>query len=314
MLDELLDKSVLGFTRLGFQFRPHAPIEADLRGRVALVTGATSGLGKATAAELARLGATVVLVGRNPEKTQKVVEEIRRATVNGRVRAELADLSLLSDVRELASRIEPPLHLLVNNVGVLLPERSETCEGLEATFATNLLGQFLLTQLLVDRLEAPARIVNVSSGGMFTQGLEVEDMQMRHSRYDGTIAYAKTKRAQVVLTEMFAKALVDRGIVVHSMHPGWADTPGVSTSLPAFYKITKPLLRTPAEGADTIVWLCASEEAGRTTGQFWHDRRPRNPYRLARTRETEIERRAFWNQLIELSGLEEPAVRYPDGE
>jgi NAD(P)-dependent dehydrogenase (short-subunit alcohol dehydrogenase family) len=297
MWDSLLDKSVVGYTALGYRWRPHPPIDTDLHGRVALVTGATSGLGRAAATALARLGATTILVGRNPDKTANVAAEIRRETGNANVRVELADLSLMSEVRDLATRIEPPIHLLVNNAGVLLPRREETPEGLERTFATNLLGHFLLTNLLVDKLEAPARIINVSSGGMYTQRIRVDDLQMQKRRYDGTIAYAQTKRAQVILTELWAERFRDRGIVVHSMHPGWAATPGVSASLPRFYKVTKPLLRTPEEGADTIVWLCASEEAGRTTGSFWHDRRARPTHRSRGTRETEAERTALWEAL-----------------
>ena len=297
MLDALLDKSVVGYTALGYRWRPHPPIDADLSGRVALVTGATSGLGRATATELARLGATTILVGRNPEKTAKVAAEIRRETGNDDVRIELADLSLMSEVRQLAARIESPIHLLVNNAGVLVGAREETAEGLERTFATNLLGHFLLTNLLADKLEPPARIINVSSGGMCTQRIRVDDLQMEKRPYDGTIAYAQTKRAQVILTELWAERFADRGIVVHSMHPGWAATPGVSESLPRFYKVTKPLLRTPEQGADTIVWLCASPEAQETTGSFWHDRRPRPTHRIRKTRATEAERRALWATL-----------------
>jgi len=297
MLDALLDKSLLGYTTLGYRCRPHPPIDEDLGGRVALVTGATSGLGRATATALARLGATTVIVGRNPTKTRAVGSQIRDETGNPAVREEIADLSLMSQVRALADRLEAPIHLLVNNAGVLLPTRERTEEGLERTFATNLLGHFLLTNLLSDRLEAPARIINVSSGGMYTQRVRPDDLQMEKTRYDGAVAYARTKRAQVILTELWAERLRDRGIVVHSMHPGWAATPGVSESLPRFYKVTRPLLRTAEEGADTIVWLCASEEAGRTTGLFWHDRRPRPTHRLEATRETPKEREALWSAL-----------------
>jgi len=297
MLDTLLDKSVVGYTALGYRWRPHPPIDADLTGRVAIVTGATSGLGKATATELARLGATTIVVGRNPEKTASVCGQIQRETGNPHVRMEIADLSLMSEVRALGGRIEGPIHLLVNNAGVLLPERKTTEEGFERTFATNLLGHFLLTNLLVDKLEAPARIINVSSGGMYTQRIRVDDLQMETGRYDGAVAYARTKRAQVILTELWAERFADRGIVVHSMHPGWAATPGVSESLPRFYKLTKPLLRTPEQGADTIVWLCASEEAGGTTGRFWHDRRPRPTHRGRGTRETQEERDALLRAL-----------------
>lgn len=297
MLDSLLDKSVVGYTSLGYRFRSHPTIDVDLRGRVALVTGATSGLGRAAAQELARLGASLIVVGRNAEKTARVASEIAAATANADVRTEIADLSSMEQIRALASRLESPIHILVNNAGVLLPERSETSEGYETTFATNLLGHFLLTELLLDKLEAPARIINVSSGGMYTQRLHVEDLQMERGRYDGTVAYARTKRAQVILTELWAERLRDRGIVVHSMHPGWADTPGVSGSLPLFYKLTKPLLRTPEEGADTIVWLAAAPEAEGSSGLFWHDRRPRPTHRMRGTKETESEREALWATL-----------------
>jgi dehydrogenase/reductase SDR family protein 12 len=297
MLDAFLDKSLIGYTALGYRWRPHPPIDADLRGRVALVTGATSGLGRATATALARFGATTLIVGRNPAKTAAVASQIRDETGNPAVREEVADLSLMSQVRALAERLEAPIHLLVNNAGVLLPMREETEEGLERTFATNLLGHFLLTNLLGDKLEPPARIINVSSGGMYTQRIRPDDLQMKKTRYDGTVAYARTKRGQVILTELWAERFRDRGIVVHSMHPGWAATPGVSESLPRFYKVTRPLLRTAEQGADTIVWLCASEEAGQTTGLFWHDRRPRPTHRLEATRETPKEREALWNAL-----------------
>jgi NAD(P)-dependent dehydrogenase (short-subunit alcohol dehydrogenase family) len=297
VLDSLLDKSLIGYTALGHRWRHLEAIDVALGGRVALVTGATSGLGRATASALAALGATVILVGRNPVKTERVAAAIVEETGNPNVRTELADLSLMAEVRALASRIEGPLHLLVNNAGVLLAERSETAEGLETTFATNLLGHFLLTELLIDKLEPPARVINVSSGGMYTQRIRVNDLQMERGRYDGAVAYARTKRAQVILTEIWAERLRDRGIVVHSMHPGWADTPGVSESLPRFHRLTKPLLRTPEQGADTIVWLCAAPEAAGASGLFWHDRETRPTHRSKGTRETEAERKALWDAL-----------------
>ena len=152
MRDRFLDKSLLGYTSLGYRWRPHPSIDADLTGRTALVTGATSGLGKVTATELARLGANVRIVGRDRDKTEQVAKAIAEQTGNDTVRVEVADLSLMSDVRALAGRIEGPIHVLVNNAGVLLPTRTETAEGIETTFATNLLGHFLLTNLLVPKL------------------------------------------------------------------------------------------------------------------------------------------------------------------
>jgi len=302
--DQLLDKSLLGYTSLGYRWRSHPSIDADLAGRIAVVTGATSGLGRSAATGLARLGATVQLVGRNRDKTNQVARAIAEQTGNAAVRVQVADLSLMSEVRALAGRIQAPIHILVNNAGVLLPTRTETAEGIETTFATNLLGHFLLTNLLATKLaaSAPARIINVSSGGMYAQRLQVNDLQSVHGAYDGAKTYARTKRGQVVLTELWAGALAAQGIVVHAMHPGWADTPGVSSSLPRFYKLTKPLLRSPEQGADTIVWLCAADEPARGTGKFWHDRIPRPIHRFARTRETDEERSVFWSELCRYSG------------
>lgn len=304
MLDRILDKSLLGYTSLGYEWRALDPIQEDLRGRTALVTGASSGLGKQSAAALAELGAAVILVGRNEAKTSSVASRIRAQTSNPRVYSEVADLSLMGEIRKLAERIDSPIHILVNNVGVLLPSRTETSEGLELSFATNLLGHFLLTNLLLPKLRAsaPARIINVSSGGMYTQRIEVEDLQNRRGRYDGAKAYARSKRGQVILTELWAERLAGQGIVVHAMHPGWADTPGVSRSLPRFYRVSKKLLRSPAQGADTIVWLCAAEEPLKSSGQFWHDRKPRPCHRLSRTRETSEERAALWEALCRYSG------------
>jgi dehydrogenase/reductase SDR family protein 12 len=149
---------------------------------------------------------------------------------------------------------------------------------------------------------APARIINVSSGGMYTQRIRVDDLQRVRGGFDGAAVYARSKRAEVILTEMWAQRLAGSGITVHAMHPGWADTPGIQSSLPGFYRVTRPLLRTPAEGADTIVWLGAAAEPALRSGLFWHDRRPRPFYLLPRTRETPAERASLWAQCVELSG------------
>jgi NAD(P)-dependent dehydrogenase (short-subunit alcohol dehydrogenase family) len=151
-----------------------------------------------------------------------------------------------------------------------------TSEGLETAFATDLLSPFLLTELLLPRLQAsaPARVINVLSGGMYFSGVDIEDLQNAKGDYDGSRAYARAKRGLMILTELWSEQLRHSGVVVNAMHPGWADTPGVQTSLPAFHKITRAVLRTPEEGADTIVWLAAAPEAGRVSGKFWLDREP----------------------------------------
>jgi NAD(P)-dependent dehydrogenase (short-subunit alcohol dehydrogenase family)/carbon monoxide dehydrogenase subunit G len=307
--DRVVFPGMFGFSRLGYKKRKRswAPVTDSLEGRCVVVTGATSGLGRASALGLAKKGARVVLVGRNPDK----VEETRRAIVDETgspdIGAQVADLSLMDAVRGLAERLlaeEPAIHVLVNNAGALYPARGLTDEGIERTLALDLLCPFLLTNLLIPRLRAsrPARIVNVSSGGMYTQRIRVDDLQYEKGRYDGSIAYARAKRGLVILTEMWAEDLKDDGVVVHSMHPGWADTPGVSSSLPTFYRVTKKILRTPQEGADTIVWLAAAREAVSSTGRFWLDRQPHITHVLPGTGVSKEQREQLWTELAELSG------------
>ena len=183
--------------------------------------------------------------------------------------------------------------------------RMVTEEGFEKSFALLLLGPFLLTQLLIPKLKEsrPARIVNVTSGGMYTQKIKIDDLMYEKEPYNGDKAYARAKRGLVILTEMWAEKLKDEGISVNAMHPGWVDTPGVEKSLPQFYKITKNILRTPGEGADTILWLAASTEAQAVTGKLWLDRRPHITHVFPGTKETQKEREQLWEQLHELAGL-----------
>ena len=145
--------------------------------------------------------------------------------------------------------------------------------------------------------------MTVSSGGMYTGRIRVDDLQTERLEFDGAAVYARTKRAQVILTEMLGERLVGTGVVVHAMHPGWADTPGVQTSLPRFHTVTGPFLRSAEQGADTIVWLGAADEPARSTGGFWHDRRVRPTHRMPSTHETPEDRRALWDACERLSGL-----------
>ena len=304
LLDRVMDAAVLpGYTNVGYRVRRRAWDRGECRsmdGRTVLVTGATSGLGLATATGVARLGARALLLARDAERGEHARAEVVEHTGNDDVEVVRCDLSDLGDVRRLAARVledEPHLDVLVNNAGVLPAERRTTGDGLELTFATNVAAPFLLTKLLLPLLEAsaPARVVNVTSGGMYTQRLHADDLQMEHGAFSGSTAYARSKRAEVILTELWAQRLAGTGVVVHAMHPGWADTPGVRTSLPAFYRLMRPLLRSAEEGADTIVWLASAEEPARSTGVLWHDRRPRPLHRVPWTRESDAERRALWD-------------------
>jgi len=323
LLDGVLDRTVIGgYTSAGYRIRSRgwsASELGSLTGRVVMVTGATSGLGLAAADGFARLGATVWLVVRSEDRGEQARAAVLERAGTSDVHIGLCDLSDLDSVRQFAERFAAQaerLDVLVNNAGVLTPRRTISPNGLELTFATNVLGPFLLTNLLLPLLErsAPARIINVSSGGMYTQRIRVDDLHSERGEFDGPTVYARTKRAQVILTEMGAKRLEGRGVVVHAMHPGWADTPGVETSLPRFYRVTRPLLRSPEQGADTIVWLGAADEPARSTGLFWHDRRPRPTHLLPWTRETQQERERLCAQCVQLSGWEEHTTTSEDKE
>jgi dehydrogenase/reductase SDR family protein 12 len=311
LVDTALETTVIGgFSRAGPIVRGRLEQWADpprMDGRVCVVTGASGGLGLAASTDLARLGASLRLLVRDARKGEDSRRRITAETGNADVRCELVDISVRRSVRACAERLlatGEPVHVLVHNAGVLPRERRETEEGLELTFATNVLGPHLLTRLLRERLvaSAPARVIFVSSGGMYTRRLDVDDLQSRSGEFDGRVAYAKSKRAEVVLAERWAEELAGSGVVVHSMHPGWADTPGIQTSIPTFRRVMRPLLRSPRQGADTIVWLAAASEPGEVTGRFWNDRRPRSThFPLARTRETAEERERLWHALDALA-------------
>jgi NAD(P)-dependent dehydrogenase (short-subunit alcohol dehydrogenase family) len=308
LLDTALDLSVLGgYTNVGYRVRSRGwSALPRMEGKVVLITGASSGLGLAAADGFARLGAGVWLAVRNRERGEAARARILDQLGEADVHLGLCDLSRLESVRQFAERFAaeaPRLDVLVNNAGVLTQERERSADGIELTLATNLIGPFLLTQLLIPILErsAPSRIVNVSSGGMYTQKLQADDLQSEQGDFDGPAVYARTKRAEVVLTEMWAETLAGSGVTVHAMHPGWADTAGVQSSLPRFYRVTRPLLRSPAQGADTILWLGAAPEPADGSGGFWHDRRRRPTHLLPGTRETEAERRRLWAECVALS-------------
>lgn len=296
----------IGFLRHSRAFRP-ADLDLDLSGRLCLVTGGNAGLGRATAVALARRGATVHLLCRDAGRAEAARDEIRHATGNARVEFAVVDVSDLASVRHYVARAGlEKVHVLVHNAGAVPPRRVLTADALELAFATHVVGPHLLTSLLATPLRAAgdARVIFVSSGGMYTQRLDLEDLRWDHRRYDGVIAYAQTKRMQVLVAEAWAQAFAGAGVAVYAMHPGWADTSGVKTSLPRFYQLTQRILRSPAEGADTIVWLAACQPAPTPSGGFWFDRKPRRTHYLPWTREDQATRSRLWQECQRLAGLE----------
>ena len=287
-VDGALEVSVAGgFGSTGIRLRRRMFGWDDLPrldGRHVVITGATSGIGLAAAREMAGLGAAVSIVGRDVSRTETTAAEIGRES-GAEVDAHIADLSLLSDARRVADEIAGggrAVDVLVHNAGALSPQYLCTEEGFEATYASQVLSQHVLTSRLLPALSrgASPRVIVVSSGGMYAEKLDLASVQMAADNYDGVRAYARAKRAQVTLTEQWARRFPDSPIGFHSMHPGWADTRGVQESLPTFRRLTRPILRTAHEGADTIVWLAGVDPIPAPSGTFWLDRAPRRTVRL----------------------------------
>jgi NAD(P)-dependent dehydrogenase (short-subunit alcohol dehydrogenase family) len=309
--DVVLDKLVVpGYSSIGPFFRRHwwpADPQPFPRRVDVLVTGGSSGLGAATAAGLAALGARVHLVGRKADNLQTSAAKIRVRQPDAELVVHEADISDLDAVRRLTTELADQLtrlHGVVHCAGVMPPDRKETRQGHEMAFATHVLGPFLLTTGLRPLLQADrdGRVVFVSSGGMYTAALEA-DFEYTQGEFKGVRAYARTKRMQVVLTEQLGAAFqADNDPVVHSMHPGWASTPGITDSLPGFNKIVKPILRSPESGADTIVWLTVAAEAGLSTGKFWQDRRTRPTHYLPWQQDDPVIRRQLWDTCVSDTG------------
>jgi NAD(P)-dependent dehydrogenase (short-subunit alcohol dehydrogenase family) len=298
-LDRLLDTSIFfsfdrsGFLRHAAAFDPH-DLSVDLSGRVCLVTGANSGIGFETSVGLAQRGATVWMLCRDRSRGEAALRELRRRTGSRRARLALIDVSDPGSIRDFLAHFTPArVDVLVHNAGVLPGRRTLSPDGHELTLATHILGPWRLTRALLPKLRASAhpRVIFVSSGGMYTQRLSLDDCEWQRRRYDGVVAYAQTKRMQVVLARLLAEDLP--GGTVSAMHPGWADTPAVRSSLPRFHAVMQGRLRTPAEGADTVLWLAASEAARGRSGRFWFDRAVRSPHPLPWTRESEADRAAL---------------------
>lgn len=227
------------------------------------------------------------------------MEDIKRGNPIAELRVEVVDVSSPSSIKAFVYKFHQNsvvCDALINNAGVLLNNRQETPDGLEVTFATNVLGPYCLVEGLIPQMSHNARIVTVTSAGMLTQGLSL-DFKNKDS-FDGTKVYAQTKRMQQILTEVWAKKYPHLNFFVP--HPGWVDTPGVATSLPYFYKKMKRMLRTVEQGADTIVWAACSEEVLETcpNGSYLEDRKVTSPHMmLAGTTPSQPQVDAFVTQL-----------------
>ena len=317
LVDQGLELTVVGsFSRVGYGVRRwlydwSTPAPGALEGRTVLVTGPTSGLGRAATDELAALGARVILVGRSEERLAAVRDALIARHGADRFPTVVADMGSLRSIAEAVATIratEPRLDVVVDNAGAIYPTRTVGPDGIEAMFATLVVGPFALVSGLLPMLRQSdgPRVIAVTSGGMYGQRLDLDDLQSRGEAYSGTRAYARAKRAQVALVREWARRLVPTGITFNAMHPGWADTPGLAASLPAFHRLMGPILRSPAEGIDTLVWLAAAPEAAGLSGGLFLDRRPRPFDRVPLTRLRAVDRRRLWSLVFDLSGATDP--------
>jgi NAD(P)-dependent dehydrogenase (short-subunit alcohol dehydrogenase family) len=282
-------------------------VNSGMGGKVILITGGTSGIGKAAATALAGMGATVVITGRNEERGKRALQEIREESGNDGVELILADLTVQDEVRRLAEELRErhnQLEVLVNNAGLVLSERTETPDGIETQLAINHLAPFLLTNLLLDLLKesAPSRIVTVSSDAHRWAKIDLDDLQSR-KRYRGMQVYGKTKLANIMFTYELAERLEGTGVTANCMHPGGVNTNfGNNQGGPMnlLFRLFKPFMRSPEQGADTLIYLASSPEVEGMTGKYLADRKVKAASDAAYDETT---RKRLWEVSEELTGL-----------
>lgn len=310
-----LAKGLMEYTKGGFssaekKFRT-SDLDMECNGKQYLITGSNSGIGKETALEIAERGGIVHLVCRNPTAAQEARDEIAQKSENNNIFVHILDMSQPRRVHDFATKFAEEndvkgLHVLINNAGCMVNKRTLTEEGLEKNFATNTLGTYMLTESLMPLIlktgspDFRPRVITVSSGGMLTNKMNPVDLQTENGTFEGTMVYAQNKRQQIIITEKWAEKYKD--VQFTTMHPGWADTPAVRTSMPGFYEKMKEKLRTVGQGADTAVWLALTDHADaidpKHSGEFYQDRCVVSKHLpLAWTRSSEPERNMLMDKL-----------------
>ena len=324
--DAALEACVVpGFSRIGLAVRSRLLPEFTagdppaIDGKTVIITGATSGIGYAAAVALARRGAVVHFLARDRDRAKRARRGIIAESGSTRISYGLADMENLDAVRDFArefSATHDRLDVLIHNAGAIHPQFRTDEAGTELTVLGQVTAPFLLTRLLIPALltAAPSRVITVSSGGMYTQRLDPTTLQMPASRYQGATAYARAKRAQAALSREWARRMTGTGVAFHAMHPGWVNTPGVAAALPRFYRAARPILLTPQQGADTLVWLAAMPPERLGSGRFWHDRRPRPEHPLPWTRGQDPHAaRKLWDHLDTATTTSTPRPAHASG-
>ncbi|GAC1562924.1 MAG: SDR family oxidoreductase [Polyangiales bacterium] len=256
-----------------------------------LLTGATEGIGKAAALDFARRGARLVLVGRNPEKTERVVAELRKASGNDQLESLIADLSRISEMRRVAAEFaarHDRLDVLVNNAGAMFTTRQLSADGIEMTFALNHLAYFVVTHALLDVLKKTpgSRIVSTASGAHASGKLDLDDVVRRDRRYSGFEVYGSSKLANILFTRELGRRLAGSGTVATCFHPGFVRSgfgANSGVAMRTLVKVAGTLFgRTPEKGAETLVWLATADEAGHGQGEYFMDCKPARRSRRAK--------------------------------
>ena len=276
-------------------------------GKTALITGGTSGIGKATAVALAAMGADVVVVGRNRERGEVALGEIKSQSHSESVELMLADLAVQDEVRGLAGAFlerYDRLDVLANNAGLVQSKRTETADRIETTLAINHLAPFLLTNLLLDRLKqsAPSRVITVSSEAQRWGDMDFDDLQSTQ-KYRGFPVYGMTKLANIMFTYELAERLKGTFVTANCLHPGAVGTNfGKNNGGPMtlFFRAAKPFMRSPEQGADTLIWLASSPDVEGVSGKYFSDRKEIEAKKIAHDPTT---RRRLWEISEDLTGL-----------
>ena len=282
-------------------------VNGGMGGKVVLITGGTSGIGKAAATALAAMGAEVVLTGRSRERGEAAIEEIRRTSGNEGVSLALADLTVQAEVRRLAEefgRSHDRLDVLINNAGAVFSKREETADGLERTLALNHLAPFLLTNLLLEVLKesAPSRIITVSSEARRGAEIDFDNLQSER-KYRGFPVYGKSKLANILFTYELAERLRGTGVTANCVHPGAVSTNfGMNNGglMVLLFRALKPFMRTPEQGADTLIYLASSPEVEGVSGRYFSDRKVVSSYEDPRDVSA---RKRLWKASEELTNL-----------
>lgn len=298
-IDTILELSVVGsFTRLGYITRKltqqwsHGVFDGSQH---IVITGASSGLGRSLALHLAAPNRRLSLIGRDNSRLTETVSSV--AALGGTAEAYQCDVSDLTDLKKLVSQLggQSPADVLVNNAGALTHGYRQSPQGIEHTVAVHVLAPYVLQRDLV--MNPRGKVITMTSGGMYAERFDLNQLEMTPENYRGTTAYARAKRAQVVLTSALQRQEGNTRSF-YAVHPGWARTPGLDEALPLFSKLLRPVLRTSEEGADTTAWLATQPEGEPKGGGLWFDRRERSIYRLGKTAKTAEEERRDESELL----------------